>query len=73
MLNNPMDEEDFTEALCSELYALNDEDLPESAFPLSYRKSTINRCCNPLRNRKKSSLFHWALYRSKKNKRTHLL
>jgi hypothetical protein len=33
-LNNPMDEEDFTEALCSELYVFHDEDLPEPAFPL---------------------------------------
>jgi hypothetical protein len=36
ILNNPMDEEHFTEALCSELYAFDDVDLPESAFPLSY-------------------------------------
>jgi hypothetical protein len=28
ILNNPMDEEHFTEALCSELYAFHDEDLP---------------------------------------------
>jgi hypothetical protein len=26
----------FTEALCSELYTFNDEDLPATAFPLSY-------------------------------------
>jgi hypothetical protein len=36
ILNNPMDEEHFTEALCSELYAFDDKDLPETAFPLSY-------------------------------------
>jgi hypothetical protein len=34
--NNPMDEEHYTEALCSELYAFDDEDLPKTAFPLSY-------------------------------------
>jgi hypothetical protein len=31
-----MDEEHFTEALCSELYAFDDRDLPELPFPLSY-------------------------------------
>jgi hypothetical protein len=31
-----MDEEHFTEAHCSELYAFDDEDLPKTAFPLSY-------------------------------------
>jgi hypothetical protein len=37
ILNNPVNEEaHFTEALCSELYAFHDEDLPASAFPLSY-------------------------------------
>jgi hypothetical protein len=36
ILNNPMDEEHFTEALCPELYAFQDEDLPEMTFPLSY-------------------------------------
>jgi hypothetical protein len=36
ILNNPMDEERFTEALCSELNAFDDEDLPHTAFPLSY-------------------------------------
>jgi hypothetical protein len=36
ILNNPMNEAHFTEALCSELYAFNDEDLPATAFPLSY-------------------------------------
>jgi hypothetical protein len=35
-LNNPTDEEHFTEALGSELYAFDDEDLPEMAFPLTY-------------------------------------
>jgi hypothetical protein len=35
-LNYPMDEEHFTETFCSELYAFDDEDLPEQAFPLSY-------------------------------------
>jgi hypothetical protein len=35
ILNHPMDEEHFTEALPSELYTLDDEDLPETAFPLS--------------------------------------
>ena len=32
----PMEEAHFTEALRSEYYALDDEDLPETAFPLSY-------------------------------------
>jgi hypothetical protein len=36
ILNNAMDEEHFTDALCSELYAFDDEDWPETAFPLSY-------------------------------------
>ena len=36
ILNNPMDEEHFTDALCSELYAFDTEDLPETAIPLSY-------------------------------------
>ncbi len=36
ILNTPMDEEHFTDALYSELYAFDDEDLPETAFPLSY-------------------------------------
>jgi hypothetical protein len=31
-----MDEEHFTDALCIELYAFDDEDLPETAFTLSY-------------------------------------
>jgi hypothetical protein len=31
-----MEEAHFTEALCSEYYALDDEDLPEDAYPLSY-------------------------------------
>jgi ATP-dependent exoDNAse (exonuclease V) beta subunit len=35
ILNSPMNEEHFTEALRSELYAFDDEDLPETAFPLS--------------------------------------
>jgi hypothetical protein len=36
ILNNPMNEAHFTEALRSELYAFYDEDLPATAFPLSY-------------------------------------
>jgi hypothetical protein len=36
ILNNPMSEEHFSEALRSELHAFYDEDLPASAFPLSY-------------------------------------
>jgi hypothetical protein len=36
ILNSPMNKEHFTEALRSELYAFHDEDLPETAFPLSY-------------------------------------
>jgi hypothetical protein len=36
ILNSPMNEEHFTEAICSELYAFHAEDLPEMAFPLSY-------------------------------------
>jgi hypothetical protein len=37
ILNDPtMDKEHFTVALCSELYAFDDEDLPETALPLSY-------------------------------------
>jgi hypothetical protein len=35
ILNNPMDEGHFTEALHSELYAFNDEALTKTAFPLS--------------------------------------
>jgi hypothetical protein len=35
ILNSPMNEAHFTEALCSELYAFDDEDLPATAFPLS--------------------------------------
>jgi hypothetical protein len=33
--NNPMNEAHFTEALSSELYTFDDEDLPATAFPLS--------------------------------------
>ena len=36
ILNTPMDEAHFTEALRSELYAFDKEDLPQTAFPLSY-------------------------------------
>jgi hypothetical protein len=36
ILNNPMDEEHFTEAFWSELYVFDDEHLSELAFPLSY-------------------------------------
>jgi hypothetical protein len=36
IMNSPMNEEHFTEALRSELYSFDDEDLPEMAFPLSY-------------------------------------
>jgi hypothetical protein len=36
ILNNPMNEAHFTKALHSELYAFGDEDLPATAFPLSY-------------------------------------
>jgi hypothetical protein len=36
ILNNPMNEAHFTEALRSKLYAFDDEDLPATAFPLSY-------------------------------------
>jgi hypothetical protein len=36
ILNSPMKEEHFTEALRSELYVFDDEDLPKMAFPLSY-------------------------------------
>jgi hypothetical protein len=36
ILNNPMDGEHFTDALCSELYAFDDADLSATAFPLSY-------------------------------------
>jgi hypothetical protein len=36
ILNGPMNEAHFTEALCSKLYAFNNEDLPATAFPLSY-------------------------------------
>jgi hypothetical protein len=36
ILNSPMNEAHLTEALRSELYAFNDEDLPTTAFPLSY-------------------------------------
>ena len=36
ILNTPMDEAHFTEALRSELYAFDEEDLPETSFPLSY-------------------------------------
>jgi hypothetical protein len=31
-----MNEAHFTEALCSELYTFNDENLPATAFTLSY-------------------------------------
>ena len=34
--NSPMEEAHFTEALRSEYYALDGEDLPETAYPLSY-------------------------------------
>ena len=34
--NPPMEEAHFTEALRSEYYALDDSDLPETAYPLSY-------------------------------------
>jgi hypothetical protein len=36
ILNNPMNEAHFTEALRSQLYAFDDMDLPATAFPLSY-------------------------------------
>jgi hypothetical protein len=37
ILNSPpMNKEHCTEALRSELYAFDDEDLPQTAFPLSY-------------------------------------
>ena len=36
ILNAPMEEAHFTEALRSELYALEEDALPEDAFPLSY-------------------------------------
>jgi hypothetical protein len=36
ILNSPMNEAPLTEALSSELYAFDDEDLPATAFPLSY-------------------------------------
>jgi hypothetical protein len=36
ILNSPMNEAHFTEALHSELYAFDDEDLLATAFPLSY-------------------------------------
>jgi hypothetical protein len=35
ILNNPMEREHFTDALCIELYAFDYEDLPAIAFPLS--------------------------------------
>jgi hypothetical protein len=36
ILNSPMNEAHFTEALCSKLYAFDDKDLTATAFPLSY-------------------------------------
>jgi hypothetical protein len=36
ILNSPMNAAHFTEALCSELYAFDDEGLLVTAFPLSY-------------------------------------
>jgi hypothetical protein len=36
ILNSPKNKEHFTEALPSELYVFDDEDLPKMAFPLSY-------------------------------------
>ncbi len=34
--NHTMAEAHFTEAICSEYYALDEEDLPDAAYPLSY-------------------------------------
>jgi hypothetical protein len=36
ILNSPMNEAHFNKALHSELYAFDGEDLPATAFPLSY-------------------------------------
>jgi hypothetical protein len=36
MMTTPMEEAHFTEALRSEYYAMDDEDLTETAYPLSY-------------------------------------
>ena len=56
-----MDEEHFTDALCSELYAYDDEDLPEIAFPLSYAflgKAQSKDVAILEETAKKISLFH---------------
>jgi hypothetical protein len=61
ILNNPMDEEHFTEALFSELYAFHDEDLPEKAFPLSYAflgKAQSTEVAILKETAKTKSLFH---------------
>jgi hypothetical protein len=60
ILNNPMDEEHFTEALHSELYAFDDEDLPELAFPLSYAflgKAQSTDVAILLKKQQKQNLF----------------
>jgi len=36
MLDTPMDKADFTEALRAKFYGFEDDDLPDTAFPLSY-------------------------------------
>ena len=46
-----MNEAHFSEALCSELYAFDDEALPATAFPLSYaflgKAQSTDVGCNP--------------------------
>jgi hypothetical protein len=72
-----MNEEHFTEALHSELYAFDDEDLPERAFPLSYAflgKAQSTDIAILKETAKTKSLFHPTLHRGgRKNKRTNLL
>ena len=71
ILNTPMEEAHFTEALRSELYAFDKEDLPQTAFPLSYaflgkEQSTDVAVLKEMEKTK-------SCYRRRKNKRTNLL
>jgi hypothetical protein len=77
ILNNPMNEAHFTEALRSELYAFDDEDLPATGFPLSYAflgkaQSTYAAI---LKETAKTKLLYsiQPFTRGRKDPRTHLL
>jgi hypothetical protein len=74
ILNSPMNEAHFTEALCSKLYAFDKEDLPVTAFPLSYAFLGKAQSTDvAILKETTITLLNPTLCRGRKDRRTHLL